>query len=683
MSATRPHSISTASRRAIGAALGLALVVAAAPFLTSANAAQPTGDATAAAETPATSASTVQTSDPAIWVNPQDPTKSLILGANNEDGLGVYNLSGAKQTEAGVTAPKLGTTTLTVNGVDTRNGVMLSGSPASVATVVSNGVMQFYVIDPATGQLANRTSTATGVTPPAWGQGAISSVCMYQSPVSHNTYAFVLAADGEMEQLLLDGSSGKFTVSTVRGYHANGSTTTPTWDVTSAAKSTIGGCVVDDAMKTIYVSEKTAGIWKFGAEPGDPTTGTLIDTPTTGTPAGHLSTKTLGLALAETGDGTGYLIASSPDATTGPLADSFMVYDRAAGNAFIRSFHVVAGTFDNCQQSVGIDAAVAKFGGSFPAGMFVCSDQHNQQSGAPLAAPNYKMVPLDLIVDPAGPAVTTTTTAPATTPTTEGVQVPANQSGYWMVGADGRVYNFGDAKSYGDATIASGAQAVDIEPTPSGNGYWIVDDQGHVFPRGDASGFGDVDRSILQSGEAVTSISSTATGKGYWVFTSRGRAISFGDATWYGDMSQTKLNGPVLDSIPSADGKGYYMVASDGGIFTFGDALFRGSMGGKPLNKPVQSLVPAADGGGYWLVASDGGIFSFGGAPFRGSMGAVSLNKPVTGMVRFGDGYLMVAEDGGIFSFSDKQFFGSLGDHPPAQPITSVAVLDAPVTAAQ
>ena len=676
MSATRSHPL-PASRRTIGAALGLVLVVAAAPFLRPASAAQPTGDATAAAETAPTSGSTIKTSDPAVWVNPGDATKSLILGANNEDGLAVYNLSGAKQTEAGVTAPKLGTTTLAVGGVDVRNGVMLGGSAASVATVVADGVMQFYAIDPATGQLANKTSTAAGIAPPDWGSGKISTVCMYQSPVSHNTYAFVLSGDGEMEQLLLDGSSGKFTVSTVRGYHTT--PTTPAWDVTSAASSQPGGCVADDEMKTLYVSEKTVGIWKFGAEPGDPTTGTLIDTPTTATPAGHLSTKTLGLALAKTGDGTGYLIASSPDATGGPLADSFMVYDRAAGNAFIRSFHVIAGTFDNCQQSDGIDAAVANFGGAFTAGMFVCSDQHNQQSGAPLASPNYKMVPMEQIVDPAGPAVTTTTSAPVTTPTTTPGQVQApKRSGYWMVGADGRVYNFGDANSYGDAALAPGAQAVDLEPTPSGNGYWIVDDQGHVFARGDATGLGDVDRSILRPGEVVTSLSSTATGKGYWVFTSFGRAISFGDAVWYGDMSQVKLNGPVLDSIPSADGKGYYMVASDGGIFTFGDALFKGSMGGKTLNKPVQSLVPDADDSGYWLVASDGGIFSFGGAPFRGSMGAIPLNKPVTGMVRFGNGYLMVAEDGGIFSFSDQKFFGSLGDHPPAHPITSVAVLDAP-----
>jgi ribosomal protein L24E len=136
-----------------------------------------------------------------------------------------------------------------------------------------------------------------------------------------------------------------------------------------------------------------------------------------------------------------------------------------------------------------------------------------------------------------------------------------------------------------------------------------------------------------------------------------------------------RLNGPVLDSIPTPSGNGYYLVASDGGIFTFGDAEFRGSMGGIPLNAPVQSLVPDADGDGYWLVASDGGIFSFASA-FHGSMGGVRLNGPITGMVRFGDGYLMVGTDGGIFTFTDKPFHGSLGASPPASPIVSVAAAE-------
>ncbi|HEV7863821.1 MAG TPA: phytase, partial [Acidimicrobiia bacterium] len=139
MSATRTQTTPASSRRTISAALGLVLVVAAAPFLRSASAAQPTGDASAAAETAATSAKTVTSNDPAIWVNPQDPFSSLILGANSTDGLAVYDMTGAATAQPGVSAAA-------VTGVDTRYGFVLGGTPVHVATSVGDGVIHFNTI---------------------------------------------------------------------------------------------------------------------------------------------------------------------------------------------------------------------------------------------------------------------------------------------------------------------------------------------------------------------------------------------------------------------------------------------------------------------------------------------------------------------------------------------------------
>ena len=252
------------------------------------------------------------------------------------------------------------------------------------------------------------------------------------------------------------------------------------------------------------------------------------------------------------------------------------------------------------------------------------------------------------------------------------------RSGYWMLGQDGKVFAFGDAKTLGDpsAALPAGAKAVHIEPTPSAAGYWIVDDAGDVYAFGDAVAAGGVTPAQLGAGEKVTSLSPTPSGKGYWIFTTKGRVFTFGDAKSFGDLAGKALNGAIRSSVATPSGNGYYMVASDGGVFAFGDATFRGSMGATKLNQPVESLVPTRDGGGYWLVASDGGIFAFGDAAFRGSMGATHLNKPVVGMVRYGDGYLMVGADGGIFDFSDTPFKGSLGNNPPTHPIVFAATLD-------
>ncbi|HEY4410501.1 MAG TPA: hypothetical protein VGO87_11525 [Acidimicrobiia bacterium] len=267
-------------------------------------------------------------------------------------------------------------------------------------------------------------------------------------------------------------------------------------------------------------------------------------------------------------------------------------------------------------------------------------------------------------------------TPPTGTPA--GGTATSGRSGYWMLGSDGKVFPFGDAKSMGDASTAlpAGNKAMHIEPTPTAAGYWIVNDDGAVYAYGDAQNLGNVNVADLGQHEKVTSLSATPSGKGYWIFTTKGRVFTFGDAQSFGDMGKVNLNGAIQSSIPTPSGKGYFMVGSDGGVFAFGDALFKGSMGATKLNQPVQSLVPTRTGQGYWLVASDGGIFAFGDAAFKGSMGATKLNKPVVGMVRYGDGYLMVAADGGIFDFSSKPFVGSLGDNPPAKPIVFAATLD-------
>jgi hypothetical protein len=318
----------------------------------------------------------------------------------------------------------------------------------------------------------------------------------------------------------------------------------------------------------------------------------------------------------------------------------------------------------------------------------------NANGAGPASAP--LTVTLDAVDPP--PTTTTTTTGPPAGDDGSGADgdplggagtggdktgttpPPSGRTGYWLLGADGAVYPFGDAAPHGDASAALAAAAadavwaVDIERAPSGRGYWVLDSRGRVHPFGDASHLGDAVLSRLAPAEEPASLSATPTGAGYWVFTTRGRTLTFGDAAFLGDVSGTPLNGPVLDSVATPSGKGYYMVASDGGIFAFGDARFSGSMGGQRLNAPVRSLVPDGDGAGYWLVASDGGVFAF-DAPFRGSLGGVKLNKPVRGMVRYGGGYVMVAEDGGIFAFSDRPFSGSLGARPPTRPIVSVATL--------
>ncbi|HEV3365485.1 MAG TPA: glycosyl hydrolase, partial [Acidimicrobiia bacterium] len=108
--------------------------------------------------------------------------------------------------------------------------------------------------------------------------------------------------------------------------------------------------------------------------------------------------------------------------------------------------------------------------------------------------------------DPADPNPTTSTTAPDNGPVKPSVTHGSGR-GYSMLGSDGKVYAFGEARHLGAPTLAAGVSAADLEMTPSGNGYWIVDSAGNVFAYGDAAHHGGIAAGQLAAGETVTSLS--------------------------------------------------------------------------------------------------------------------------------------------------------------------------------
>ncbi|HEV7687123.1 MAG TPA: hypothetical protein VGQ80_11165, partial [Acidimicrobiia bacterium] len=275
------------------------------------------------------------------------------------------------------------------------------------------------------------------------------------------------------------------------------------------------------------------------------------------------------------------------------------------------------------------------------------------------------------VLPPSSTSTSSSTTTTSPTPTTTAPPAPPSPSpsrdtGYWLVGREGKVYRFGDAGQLGDAVgrIPSGADAVDIEATPSSKGTWILSSRGQVYRAGDASELPSLGSGDLTGGETAVSLAATPSGAGYWIFTSVGRVHPFGDARSFGDLAGLALRSPIRAAAATATGGGYYLTASDGGVFTFGDAHFSGSLAGQRLRAPVVALALDRDGTGYWLVASDGGVFGF-DAPFKGSLAPGDLNGPVAGASTYGDGYLLAASDGGVFVFSDRPFYGSLGDRPP------------------
>jgi hypothetical protein len=99
---------------------------------------------------------------------------------------------------------------------------------------------------------------------------------------------------------------------------------------------------------------------------------------------------------------------------------------------------------------------------------------------------------LKRLVLPAGVALMATFFAAPSTPTgAQEAQKAQNGEGYWLVGSDGGVFTFGDARFFGSAGDQKLNKPItDIVATPSGNGYWLVASDGGVFSFGDAPFYG-------------------------------------------------------------------------------------------------------------------------------------------------------------------------------------------------
>jgi hypothetical protein len=251
-----------------------------------------------------------------------------------------------------------------------------------------------------------------------------------------------------------------------------------------------------------------------------------------------------------------------------------------------------------------------------------------------------------------------------------GITASVARSGYRFVASDGGIFNFGPgAPSLGSlGGTALNAPIVGMGVMPAGDGYYLVDANGGVYPFGSAVSYGNATNLHLNS--PIVGMAVTPDGGGYWLVGGDGGIFSYGDAQFYGSTGNLVLNKPIVGMATTPDGKGYWFVASDGGVFSYGDAQFYGSTGSLVLNKPVVGMGVPTSGNGYYLVASDGGIFAFptgpGGLPFFGSAGNIVLNKPVVGMAAVQGGYYLVASDGGIFAYptgpGGLPFYGSTGN---------------------
>jgi hypothetical protein len=220
-----------------------------------------------------------------------------------------------------------------------------------------------------------------------------------------------------------------------------------------------------------------------------------------------------------------------------------------------------------------------------------------------------------------------------------GLSPTASKDGYWLVASDGGIFSFdtgffGSIPGLGLHPAGSGlpqslnAPIVGMVPSATGHGYFLVAADGGVFAFGDASFAGSCPGIGGCSGSAVA-VLPDASGKGYWVATSTGSVYAFGDAGYFG--APGPQTSPITSAVATPSGQGYYVLDADGQVCAYGDA--RG-LGGIPSGDvggfdPATAVFVTSDGGGYWVVSALGKVYPFGTAPTDGDVSGTKLNGPV------------------------------------------------------
>ena len=305
-------------------------------------------------ETPAAQTWGDAADDPAIWVNPRDAAKSVVIATDKNLGLYVYDLDG-----------KLLQTTSDerMNNVDVRDGFMVDGRPRTLvaASNRTDKSIALYWLDPAT----RRVSRAGDPVPTGFADPY--GLCMYAD--ASGVYVFVNNGDdGLFRQWRITATDGKAVGEQVREF---------------AVGSQAEGCAADDETGALYIAEEAGGFFRYSAKPDGGSGRKEIDR--VDSPNG-LVADIEGLEIWAGPDGRGFIVLSNQG------ADNYAVYRREGDNAYVGSFHVIADPdrgIDGVSETDGLDVVSGPLGAKFPDGLLVVQDGRNL---SPRERQNYKFV---------------------------------------------------------------------------------------------------------------------------------------------------------------------------------------------------------------------------------------------------------------------------------------------------
>ncbi|MCK7598692.1 phytase [Microbulbifer sp. CAU 1566] len=288
--------------------------------------------------------------DPAIWVNPVNPSASLILGTDKKSGLSVYDLNGKLLEHFAVGR---------VNNVDLRP--MQHGKFVAIAAATNRtdpGVSLFGIS--AAGEVEYLGLRNLEMDDPY-------GLCVYRKGADLMTW--VSDKDGAVQLLQIVPGTGNVDWSLEKV-------------ATLQVESQVEGCVVDDEKQMLFFGEEDGGIWRldiaaFLSGEAKPQLIAPVD-------GERLAADVEGMGLYHAGDKS-YLVVSSQG------NNSYALFSRD-GSQFVGHFKVdinLDKNLDGSSETDGLEVSSASFGSQYPQGLLVVQDGRNRM---PSQTQNFKLV---------------------------------------------------------------------------------------------------------------------------------------------------------------------------------------------------------------------------------------------------------------------------------------------------
>lgn len=298
--------------------------------------------------------------DPAIWINLDNPDESIIFGTDKKGGLAAYKLDGTE-----IYYYHVGN----MNNCDIRYNFEHENSSSDIlaASNRTHHSLSLFRISPGgkLDSLHNRIIKSEML-------DEVYGLCMYKSPETGKFFVFMNSKAGEVEQWELINQNHKIDAKLVRSFNLGTQTE---------------GMVADDETGIIYIGCEVKGIFKFDAEPEGGIEGTYIENSSEENP--NIKYDIEGLAIYDTGNGNGYLIASSQGNY------SYAVFERQGNNKYLGSFRITKGEIDGVEETDGIDVTNVSLPG-FPKGFLIVQDGYNYD-GRKKKSQNFKLVPWEMV----------------------------------------------------------------------------------------------------------------------------------------------------------------------------------------------------------------------------------------------------------------------------------------------